>query len=113
MSSKEGCVIDRKVWNEEEVMGRATNHKTDSSAARLIALFGPWHVSVDHLGQPDQISPGCHAQEMRLEPATVTGIKCARWGLEVVPGVRIFLPGGDSRPFWIFLPLEPRNCAVF
>ena len=73
--------------------------QTDSSAARSHCGSGPWHVSRDHLAQPDQMSPGCHAREMRLESATDTGIECARWGLEVVPGVSMFDRGGSSKHF--------------
>ena len=57
------------------------------------------------MAQPDQMSPGCHAQEMRLEHATDTGIEGARWGVEVVPGVSMCDRGGSSKPSGSFTSL--------
>ena len=112
MSSKEGCVIDRKV----ERGGDVKSHKPQNGlvSGKAHCAFRPLACQQGPFGPTRSDSlPGCHAQEMRLEPATATGIACARWGLEVVPGVRMFLPGGDFQAILVFLPLGPRNCAVF
>lgn len=100
MSGKEGCVIDREGGT------RWKSHKTDSSAARLIAVFGPWHVSRDHFGPTISAPSGQPCARDAPRRATATGIA---W-LQVVPGVR---PGGSSKPDGFFTSLTADLCCFF